>query len=938
LRATIAVVTACLCLAAFAAADETDFEHDVAPLLVRHCAGCHNAADPAGELDLTSPAAARKGGESGSPAIVPGRPDQSYLVERLRAAEMPPEGKGTPLAADEVARLEHWIQSGAPWPAKRVLSPFEFTTDKRAGLDWWSLQTPRPPAVPAVARADRVRTPIDRFVLARLEAAGLEPAPQADRATLIRRAALDLLGLPPSPEEVAAFAADQAPDAYEKLVDRLLASPHYGERWARHWLDVVRFGESNGYETNTARPNAWPYRDWVIAAFNDDLPYPQFILRQLAGDQLEVDAATGFLVGGAHDTVQSPDLGLTLQQRANDLDDMISTTAGAFLGLTAGCARCHDHKFDPIAQRDYYSLAAVFAGVEHGQRELRASDFDARRRHEARLRKELDTLERRLDELTARHQPLAHLDDSSPAAPRAPVHPRLNVDRFEPVAARFVRFTVLATNSVEPCLDELEVFTADAEPRNVALAGAGAKAAASGVFANGGNNIHQLQHVNDGKYGNGHSWISDEPGGGWVQIELDEPATIDRVVWARDREGNFADRLATRYRIEVSANAGDWRLVAGGDDRRPFDPAAAGADPPRAAGLPADVAEQVADVERQMRKLNDQMAQLVPAMGYVGTFKQPEATHVLYRGEPLQRRDAVSPGGIAAVGRFSLPADAPEAARRLALARWIGSPQNPLTARVMVNRIWHYHFGSGLVSTPGDFGWGGGRPSHPELLDYLATEFMSAGWRPKAIHRLIMLSGTYRQSSRHDSRAAARDADNRLLWRYSPRRLEAEAIRDGILAASGALDLRMGGPGYDVFEPNTNYVKVYKPKQVFGPAEWRRMVYQDKPRSRGDATFAAFDCPDASQQLAKRNVSTTALQALNLLNAPFVVQQSERFAERLSREAPEVDERIRLAFRLAFAREPADSELAAARHLIESHGLAIFCRALFNANEFLYVN
>jgi hypothetical protein len=928
---------ASVCLAALATAGDVDFERDVAPLLVRHCASCHSAAEGAGKLDLTRRASALAGGESGSPAIVPGDPAASHLIERLRAGEMPPEGKGRPLAAAEVARLEAWIASGAAWPETRVLSPFEFTTHERAGFDWWSLQKPRRPALPAVTHAERVRTPIDNFVLARLEAAGLEPAPEADRRTFIRRATLDLLGLPPEPEEVAAFVGDTSPNAYEKLIERLLASPRYGERWARHWLDVVRFAESNGYETNTARKNAWPYRDWVIAAANDDLPYPEFVAQQLAGDQLCADAATGFLVGGAHDTVASPDLELTLQQRANDLDDMISTTAAAFLGLTAGCARCHDHKFDPVTQRDYYALAAVFAGVQHGERELPAPDSAARRDEEARLRKEIETLEDRLDELVARQHPLAHVDDVSPPAPRPPVHPRLNVDRFEPQAARFVRFTVLATNSVEPCLDELEIFTVEAAPRNVALAGHGAKATASGVFANGGNNIHQLAHINDGQYGNGHSWISSEPGGGWVQIELPEAATIDRVEWARDREGNFADRLPTRYRIEVSQDAEHWQLVATGDDRRPYDPAAT-SPPSRAAGLPDEIAEQAADLERRMRTLSEQLAALAPAMAYLGTFKQPDATHVLYRGEPMQKREAVSPGAIGAVGPLSLAADAPEAQRRIALARWIAGPDNPLTARVMVNRIWHYHFGRGLVATPSDFGFGGGQPSHPELLDWLACEFMANGWRAKAIHRLIVLSSTYRQSSRHDSKAAATDADNRLLWRYAPRRLEAEAIRDGILATSGVLDLSMGGPGYDVFEPNTNYVKVYQPKAAFGPAEWRRMIYQEKPRLQSDIAFGAFDCPDASQQVAKRNVSTTALQALNLLNAPFILQQSELFAKRLAREAPDTDARIQLAFRLALARDPDAEELAAARQLIAGHGLPAFCRALFNANEFLYVD
>lgn len=926
------------CTAVAAAGAEIDFNEHIAPLLVRHCAGCHNASELAGELDLTQRDAAFAGGASGAAAITAGKPAESHLVERLRAGDMPPEGQGAPLPADDLARIEEWIAAGADWPADRALSPYEFTTDERAGFDWWSLQPVREPVVPTVDRREWTRTPLDFFVLEKLQGRGLQPAAEADRATLIRRAHLDLLGLPPAPAEIAAFVADPSPDAYEKLIDRLLASPHYGERWARHWLDVVRFGESNGYETNTARAGAWPYRDWVIAAFNDDLPYPQFVLHQLAGDQFDADAATGYLVGGAHDMVKSPDVGLTLTQRANDLDDMISTTASAFLGLTAGCAKCHDHKFDPISQRDYYALQAVFAGVEHGEREWRTADHERRSQRRRRLRSRLEQLERQADELIARHQPLALLERSPQSRPRGPVHPRLNVDRFEPQLARFVRFTVLDTNTVEPCLDELEVFTAGAGARNVALAAAGTRATASSVFAGGSMKLHRLEHINDGRYGNGRSWISAEAGTGWVQVELPEPATIDRVVWARDRQGKFTDRLPIRYRVEISQTGDDWKLVATGDDRRTYDPVAGPDEPARTAGLPRAIVEQVERLEGEIAELREELARLTPTKAYLGTFREPPATHVLYRGEPLQKREQVAPGGIDAVGALDLPADAPEAKRRVALARWIASKTNPLTARVMVNRIWHYHFGRGLVDTPGDLGFGGGRPSHPELLDYLAARFMAGGWRPKAIHRLIMLSSTYRQSSAYNEQAARQDAECRLLWRFAPRRLEAEAIRDCVLSASGVLDLRMGGPGYDVFQPNTSYVKVYQPKIEFGPAEWRRMIYQHKPRMEQDATFGQFDCPDASGVISRRNVSTTALQALNLLNAPFMIQQAERFAARLEREANTPEERIRRAFWLAFGRAPAEDELAAAERLVADEGLMIFCRALFNANEFLYVN
>jgi hypothetical protein len=922
------------------AAEVVDFEAHVAGILGRHCAPCHNASERAGTLDLTQFATALAGGESQTPAIVVGDPAASYLIERVKAGDMPPEGKGRRVTAAELAQLEAWIRSGARWPKDRVISASEFTSDARAGRDWWSLQKPERPKIPAIRQAAWVRTPIDAFVLAKLEERGLQAALDADRATFIRRATLDLLGLPPGPDEIERFVGDTAPDAYERLIDRLLASPHYGERWARHWLDVVRFGESNGYETNTARPNAWPYRDWVIQAFNDDLAYPRFIFEQLAGDTAGVDAATGFLVGGAHDSVGSPDVELTLQQRLNDLDDMLSTTATAFLGLTVNCAKCHDHKFDPISQRDYYALQAIFAGVEHGERPWRTKDYQRRKQQEAELRQERLASQRQADDLWTGHQPLARIGATEGSQRRPPVAAAINVDRFAPAVARFVRFTVLATNNLEPCLDEIEILTSDPPVRNVALASAGAKATASSVFSNGTSNLHQLNHVNDGQNGNSHSWISAETGAGWVRIELAEPSTIDRVVWARDREKVFRDRLPTRYKIEISADAETWQVVADGDDRAPFDALAASAATLSSAGLPPAVSDQLGQLRRRIAELGTEIDKLAPQNIYAGAFAKPEPTYILYRGEPLQKREQAAPGAIAAVGRaLALAADTPEAERRVALARWIGSPDNPLTARVMVNRIWHYHFGQGLVKTPSDFGFGGARASHPELLDWLASEFMAQGWRPKTLHRMIMLSSTYRQAGRFSEQSSAQDAGNRLLWRFAPRRLDAESIRDAVLWTSGALDLGVGGSGYNVFEPNTSYVKVYTPKRSFGPAEWRRMVYQNKPRMRPDATFGEFDCPDSSQTTPRRNVSTTALQALNLLNGPFMMQQAGLFAKRLEREAAgDLEGQIRRAFWLALGRGADDDELAAARALVAQQGLLVFCRALYNANEFLYTN
>jgi mono/diheme cytochrome c family protein len=928
-------------------------------ILADQCVSCHGPEKKKGGLDLTRRSSALAGGESGA-AIVPGRPGESLLVERVAEGEMPPKGA---LSKEEIAAVRAWVQAGAPYPVE-PLSP------RKGGKDWWSLRPIRRVAAPSVRglAAAWVRTPVDAFVLAGLEAAGLRPAPEADRATLIRRVTFDLIGLPPTPEQVAAFASDPAPRAYERLVDRLLASPHHGERWGRHWLDVVRFGESEGYETNMPRFSAWPYRDYVIRAFNRDTPFPRFVLEQLAGDTLGAAdgadwltrAATGFLVGGTHDIVGNQTVEGMLQQRADDLDDMITATGTAFLGLTIQCARCHDHKFDPIAQRDYYGLQAIFAGVRHGEREVEAPDAESRRREAQVISAELAAIEWQLDET----EPLANLAADSPTRPM--VGPRRNVERFAPMRARMIRFTILATNNAtEPCIDELEVYGSPSRdrqgavvlpghsrsltvaaqesaravtssvPRNVALASAGGETSASSEYPD--SPIHKIVHLNDGRHGNGRSWISRSPGRGVVTIAWPEAATIDRVVWGRDREGVYRDRLATHYYIEAATEPGDWRVVASSVDRVAYRDGA-----PDLAGSNGDsrASSERAGLLARQAALRERLAGLGATMKlYAGTFSQPGPTHLLVRGDPMRKGAEVVPAAVASVGRLlALDLKSPDSDRRAALARWLADPANPLPARVMVNRVWHYHFGRGIVATPSDFGFNGAPPTHPELLDWLASTYISNGWRLKPIHRLIVLSSAYRQSSRLDVRAQAIDRDNRLLWRMSPRRLEAESIRDAILATSGRLESRMGGSGYNIWEKNTNYVAVYRPRPMLGQDDFRRMVYQFKPRSQQDPTFGAFDCPDAALVAPRRNVSTTALQALNLLNSGFIVQQSESFADRLRTEAgADPARQAERGFLLAFGRPPTEAESTVAARLIASHGTKAFCRALYNANEFVYV-
>ncbi|MEX0938414.1 MAG: PSD1 and planctomycete cytochrome C domain-containing protein [Pirellulales bacterium] len=1085
------------------------FARDVQPILAEHCHKCHGPGKRESNFRLDDREVAFAGGDFGEPPIVPGDAEASPLIWYVSGEDeslvMPPEGER--LTAAEVSTLRRWIDQGADWPdsADTDVSNVPVT-------DHWSFQPlTHPDLPPRTAAAENLKNPIDAFLQRKLLEAGLAPSPPADRITLIRRLYLVMHGLPPTPDQVDRFVNDTRPDAYDRLVERILDSPRYGERWARHWLDVVRFAETNGFETNTPRDSAWHYRDYVIRAFNEDLPYDRFVFEQVAGDTVGADAATGFIVGGAYDVVKSPDPGLTMQQRQDELADMINTTSTAFLGLTVGCARCHNHKFDPILQKDYYAMQAVFAGVQHGERPLREqlSPEDIHRR--AMLRNRLADVDQQLSKyeppasfgdvivlddgaasrvtlhkpqagqgvhpagvdvgfaddlgdagrlpnvsdgrytwwentsgedlisyqpgVTGRwriwlswgrgfdtHDPraqyvldadgdLATRDDqqevavvdqqldaagsgeivdtplwsgfydagafelhpgsrlalrgSTPGAAvtadvvvleraddradgiatsipplRPPVHTSRNVDRFPPIEAKYVRLHISATNASEPCLDELEIYStgsADEPPRNVALVSAGAVATSSGDYQ--GDPKHQLGHVNDGRYGNAWSWISNENGRGWVQIELPQAQRIERIVWGRDRQERYADRLAIEYVIDVATEPDRWTVVASSEDRAPYRaqraPLAGYRFASRSAAIDEDELARLIDLREELSaQLPDQEQHMV----YAGSFTPPGLTYRLYRGDPTAPREQVSPDGLSVLVDLPLPADAPEQERRVALARWIVDPANPLTARVMVNRIWHCHFGHGIVDTPSDFGANGARPSHPELLDWLAVEFIRSGWSVKHMHRLIMRAAAYRQSSAPRDEALAIDADSRLLWRFPPRRLEAEPIRDSVLQVTGMLRTEMGGPGYSVFQPNENYVRVYVPKVFYGPAEWRRMIYMTKVRMEQDAVFGAFDCPDAGQVAPERNRSTTPLQALNLFNSDFVLQQADLLAQRLRRDAPDDPPgQVRRAFQLLVARVPEPEEVGAAISVIDKHGLPAFCRAVLNTSEFLFI-
>ncbi len=922
--------------------ERVEFTRDIQPLLQTRCVSCHGPEKRKGGLRLDRRTEALRGGSDHGPAVVPGDSEASPLMKLVTGAGpeqvMPPEGER--LSAPEIERLRTWINQGAPWPDAAA-------PDQDSSLRHWTFQPLIRSAVPVPATSqDRAwcRNPIDAFILDRLQRAGLTPSPMAEARTLLRRLDYNAIGLPPTAEEVDSFAREPSELAYRQRLEELLHSPRHGERWAQHWLDVVRFSETHGFEMNNPRVTAWPYRDYVIRALNEDRPYDRFVREQIAGDALGVDEATGFLVAGPWDQVKSPDVVLTRNQRADELHDLIGTTSSAFLGLTVGCARCHEHKFDPIPQQDYYAIKAVFAGVQHGERPLRAAKTADRQNETRAAEAAVAELDARLS--TAFREAALQRARPTPTPPGPPVGARGNGEAFPPVRAARLRFIITATSGAEPCLDELEVFTTETPPRNVAAATLGARMTASGTFP--GSDLHRLEHVNDGRFGNSRSWISHESGQGWVEVTFAEPALIDSVVWARDREGRFSDRLPTGYRIEIlpapdgtpseptaTDPTGGWQEVASSRSRTEPGQGVA------AAGEGTEPTRLLAERDTRARRLRE--ATQAPT-AYLGQFKDPEPTHRFHRGDPMQPREVVGPGVLSQLGGaapFPLPGgESTEQQRRLAFADWVVHPGNPLTARVIANRLWQHHFGEGLVSTPSDFGVNGARPSHPELLDWLASELMDNGWSLRHLHRLILLSATFRQSSAARPEGLAADAGTRWLWRYPPRRLEAEAIRDSLLAVCGNLDLRSGGPGWSPFEPNENYVRVYTPRQEYGPDAWRRMVYATHVRQRPDGVFGVFDCPDGGQIAPRRTRSTTPLQALNLLNSMFLWRQAEILAARLEREGGDAtgpERPVERAFSLVFQRLPDATERAEARRFVEAHGLPLFCRALLNANEFLYL-
>ena len=974
------------------------FDEEVAPLLSRRCLGCHNASDLKGELDLSRRETALDG-----LIVAPGDPDSSLLWEYVEADLMPPDEA---LPDVEKQKLRTWIERGAPWGTDPI-DPFRHTSDARAGYDWWSLRPISRPEPPNLGGQTALISPIDRFVRARLATEGLAPSPPADRRTLIRRLCFDLLGLPPPPDQVASFVADPAPDAYERLVDRLLASPHYGERMARGWMDVVRFGESNGFEHDQLRPNAWRYRDWLVRAFNADLPYTSFARLQLAGDVLlpgDPDAvvATGFLVAGAYDSVGQSQQSEAMRAvvRQDELEDIVGTTGQAFLGLTVHCARCHDHKFDPVRQLDYYRLASALDGVRHGERDVTPrSEVEAYEGRIASARARLDRLlagrsalveparRRILDDRGAQDDPtppppvpVARWDftrplGESPGSPPVSLRGGASLDPDGLRVGDRGGFAVSGPLGVSLTSKTLEAWVRldDLDQRGggaISVQGPDGRVFDAIVFGEqeprrwmaGSDSFRRTRpfggpeeaeaserpvHVAvsyrpDGTiaaYRDGQPYGASYRSDGPVRFEAEEARVLfglrheppggNRFLSGVILRANLYDRPLTAEEVAASARSAG-QLVDHEEILALLDPV----DRAALDRIEAEVAEarRILDAPRPER------------LAYAVAPRDPEVSHLLIRGNPGQPGEAVSPGGVPAVpgpdADFGLPPDADDDDRRRALADWIAHPENPLFARTIVNRLWQDHFGVGIVETPNDLGFNGGRPSHPELLDWLASELIREGWSLKALHRAIVRSETYRQSSRNRPEAAALDADNRLLWRMSPRRLEAEPLRDAMLDVSGTLRRSMGGPGDPDFRHRIRGgTHFYDMDPALDAESPRRSLYRVWARGGRNPLLDTFDCPDPSTTAPNRRVTTTPLQALALLNNDFVLECVDRFAGRLEREAPgDPEGQVERAYRLAFGRAPDDAEADRAARSVREFGPTVLCRAILNSNEFLYVD
>ena len=886
------------------------FEGKVRPVLEAHCINCHGPTKQKAGLRLDSRASLMRGGDSG-PAVEVGRPEASRLIEAVNHSvdlQMPPKGK---LKEPEVAALSRWVRDGAVWPeATAEVRPATAASESKitaADRDFWAFRPIENPPVPSVKDDSWPKGAIDRFVLAELEAKGLRPVGPADKRSLIRRATFDLIGLPPSPEEVDAFLADGSPEAFAKVVDRLLANPHHGERWGRHWLDVARYGEDQAH-TFQARmyPSGYKYRDWVVKALNDDMPYDRFVVEQVAGDLIEgpgLDdrrAALGFFA-----------LGPVYYGGAvyDELDDRVDTLSRGFLGLTVACARCHDHKFDPIPTADYYALAGVFSSTAY--KEYPAAPPETVAAHDkaqADIKAKTAEVAAFLKDESKRWTASAAASDSArymvgawALANRRKAKADLSTATFAkaegleaPFLDRWIKYLEPKADDHRPYLARWRKLVEGQDPKVDLSGDEAARAEVAKVAGAFGDYVRTTQILRDA-------------------LEAQRVAATANAAEGSPPASPVLGGPEADVLRELTSTDGLFALAKDQVEKH----------------LPAESKAALKGKRAELEKLKNDAPPMYPVVHSLAEGSSPASMKVFLRGNPATPGPDAPRRFLSVLSAEGAPAFS-KGSGRLELARAIASPDNPLTPRVMVNRVWEHHFGRGLVATPSNFGKMGELPSHPALLDHLARKFVTGGWSLKALHREIMLSATYQLAAADDPSNAEVDPGNVYLWRANRRRLEVEAWRDSMLAVSGNLDPKLGGPSSDLASPDNR----------------RRTFYAKVSRHSLDNLLRLFDFPDPNITADKRTVTAVPLQQLFVLNSEFMENQARALAARLTSGTGDDAEKVRRAFPLLYARPATEREVTMAVEFLKANDepkaplgrWEQYAQVLLGANEFLFVD
>lgn len=869
----LVLVILLVCSPAFA----VDFEKDIKPIFDERCAKCHGEEKQKSEFRLDVRDIILKGGDLGEPGAVPGHPEKSTIYKLISLDEdhddiMPP--KGDPLTKKQIDLIAQWIKQGVKMPEKKI--------KKEETL--WSLKPVLNPG----------KTSIDSYLEKTLSENGLSFSPEADPTTLLRRVQVVLTGLLPSPAEAEKFRHDwqqNSAAAYEKKVDELLASKQFGERWAQHWLDAIRWSETSGSESNLYRNNAWKYRDYVINSFNNDKPYNQFIVDQIAGDQTGFPRATGFLVSGPHvpPATVGQEPAAIKEARYDRLDQIMQTLGASMMGLTLGCARCHSHKFDPIKINDYYSILANFQGFEFGIRVPQLHESAPRVKKAREIMAQIDSERKRQNKNFWVENWLDHHQ----------VH-------FEKSKIKAFKLTFPGKNVV---IDELEIFGESGELTKLA-----------NISTNLTGPRAQIERLTDGEIGSFYALRGEVRGNdkGYLAFSFEKPQDIKYFSISKNKKeinntdyiiGNKYSGKITNFQLEIQDENGQWKT------------------------LTKNITSGKAS--KPLQELIFEHKKEGPEYEFIGRFIDPVTTYVLKRGSPASPGAEVAPGALSALTEsLNLDSKSSDKERRMKFAQWLASEKNPLTARVMVNRLWHHTFGSGIVSTLSDFGHAGARPSHPELLDYLATDFMKSGWSVKKMLKKYVMSKAFKQSNLPNEKALKIDANSTLLWRYPPRRAEAEVLRDSILKLTGSLKTNTGGKSYRIHNVKKRYA-LWEVVDNFSEPTWRRMIYQERMRGVDDQMFTAFDFPDCGQVLSKRPSSTTPLQALNLMNSKFIEIQCSVLAGKV--HSSNKENAVKNLFKTVFNRQPTQEELQVCLEVLKTEKLEVLCRALLNSNEFVFI-